>query len=138
MEEAIDILTKHKEIDLSPIVRKKLLNISASIEGISRHCSQHAAGVVITPKPIIEMVPVRKFGDSQIVTQYSMDPIEKLGLVKMDFLGLRTLTVISDAERMIRVHTPSFSMDKVSFDDPAVYDLLTTGETDTVILNKNQ
>ena len=80
----------------NPEVRK-LLDVAQKIEGLSRHTSQHAAGVVITPKPIAEMVPVKKFGENQIATQYSMEPVEKLGLVKMDFLGLRTLSVLEGA-----------------------------------------
>ena len=115
--------------DTEPMV-KKLLNISASIEGISRHCSQHAAGVVITPKPIIEMVPVRKFGDSQIVTQYSMDPIEKLGLVKMDFLGLRTLSVIEGAlENIIANGKEAVDLEEIPMDDHKTFEMLQRGDT---------
>ncbi len=80
----------------NPMVAR-VLDIASNIEGLARHCSQHAAGVVITPMPVTDLVPVRKIGDGQIVTQYPMEPIEKLGLVKMDFLGLRTLSVIEEA-----------------------------------------
>ena len=115
--------------DTEPMV-KKLLDISASIEGISRHCSQHAAGVVITPKPIIEMVPVRKFGESQIVTQYSMDPIEKLGLVKMDFLGLRTLSVIEGALENIRANgKETIDLEEIPMDDHKTFEMLQRGDT---------
>lgn len=109
---------------------KKLLDISSNIEGISRHCSQHAAGVVITPKPIIEMVPVRKFGESQIVTQYSMEPVEKLGLVKMDFLGLRTLSVIEGALENIRAGGKGdIDLEEIPMDDPKTFDMLQKGDT---------
>lgn len=74
----------------------KLLNYASKMEGLARHCSQHAAGIVITPEPMTEIVPVRRIGEDQIVTQYAMDPLEKLGLVKMDFLGLRTLSMIEE------------------------------------------
>lgn len=115
--------------DTEPAVRK-LLDISAHIEGISRHCSQHAAGVVITPKPIIEMVPVRKFGESQIVTQYSMEPVEKLGLVKMDFLGLRTLSVIEGALENIRANGKgTIDLEDVPMDDHKTFEMLQRGDT---------
>lgn len=74
----------------------KLLDYASKMEGLARHCSQHAAGIVITPEPITEVVPIRRIGEDQIVTQYAMDPLEKLGLVKMDFLGLRTLSMIEE------------------------------------------
>lgn len=115
--------------DTEPAVRK-LLDISAHIEGISRHCSQHAAGVVITPKPIIEMVPVRKFGESQIVTQYSMEPVEKLGLVKMDFLGLRTLSVIEGALENIRANGKgTIDLEEIPMDDHKTFEMLQRGDT---------
>ena len=115
--------------DKEPAV-KKLLDISSNIEGISRHCSQHAAGVVITPRPIIEMVPVRKFGESQIVTQYSMEPVEKLGLVKMDFLGLRTLSVIEGALENIKANGKGLiDLDEIPMDDQKTYEMLQHGDT---------
>ena len=115
--------------ETEPAVRK-LLDISANIEGISRHCSQHAAGVVITPKPIIEMVPVRKFGENQIVTQYSMEPVEKLGLVKMDFLGLRTLSVIEGALDNIRANGKGIiDLEEIPMDDHKTFEMLQRGDT---------
>lgn len=75
----------------------RLLDTASRIEGLARHCSQHAAGVVITPRPTVEMVPVTRIGESQIVTQFSMEPVERLGLVKMDFLGLTTLSILEGA-----------------------------------------
>ena len=109
---------------------KRLLDVARNIEGISRHCSQHAAGIVITPKPLDEMIPVRKFGESQIVTQYSMEPVEKLGLVKMDFLGLRTLSVLEGAIANIAGNGKgSVNLDEIPMDDLKTYEMLQRGET---------
>lgn len=109
---------------------KKLLDVSACIEGLARNCSQHAAGIVITPKPIIEMVPVRKFEETQIVTQYSMEPVEKLGLVKMDFLGLRTLSVLEDAlENIFKSGKGQVNLEEIPMDDPKTYEMLQRGDT---------
>ncbi len=109
---------------------KKLLDIAKNIEGLSRHCSQHAAGVVITPKPLAEMVPIRKFGESQIVTQYSMEPVEKLGLVKMDFLGLRTLSVLEGALGNIEGNGKGIiDLNEIPLDDIKTYEMLQRGET---------
>jgi len=115
--------------DSNPQV-KRLLDVAQHIEGISRHCSQHAAGVVITPKPIVEMVPVRKFGESQIVTQYSMEPVEKLGLVKMDFLGLRTLSVLEGALANIKENGKGIiDLNEIPMDDTKTFDMLQNGDT---------
>lgn len=109
---------------------KELLDIAQKIEGISRHCSQHAAGIVITPIPLIDMVPIRKFGDSQIVTQYSMEPIEKLGLVKMDFLGLKTLSVLEGAlHNVFTGGKGSIDITEIPMDDSKTYEMLQRGET---------
>ena len=110
---------------------QQLIDIARKIEGMPRHASTHAAGVVITPKAACEYVPLST-NEGAIVTQFTMNTIEELGLLKMDFLGLRTLTVISDAEKMIRRNYPSFSIEEIPLDDPAVYDLLSSGETDGI------
>ncbi len=110
---------------------KELMELALKLEGMPRNASTHAAGVVITPRVVSAYVPLAVNNDAA-VTQYPMGNIEELGLLKMDFLGLRTLTVISDAERMIRCHTPDFSMDAVPFDDPKVYDLLASGDVDGI------
>ncbi|MGI6253050.1 MAG: DNA polymerase III subunit alpha, partial [Aminivibrio sp.] len=113
----------------SPLV-ERVLDTAAKIEGLARHCSQHAAGVVITPMPITDLVPVRRIGDGQIITQYSMEPIEKLGLVKMDFLGLRTLSVIEEALQNIKkAGKPVPDMEKIPLDDAGAYDLLQKADT---------
>ncbi len=109
----------------------EIIEMARKLEGMPRNASTHAAGVVITPMAVSEYVPLATNGDA-VVTQFPMGNIEELGLLKMDFLGLRTLTVIADAEEMIRRHTPGFSMDEVGFDDPAVYDLLSSGEVDGI------
>lgn len=109
---------------------KRLIDTAMHIEGLARHCSQHAAGIVITPKPTSDMVPVRKFGENQIATQYSMEPIEKLGLVKMDFLGLRTLSVLDGAVRNIESNGKGkIDLNEIPIDDAKTYDMLQRGET---------
>lgn len=109
---------------------KRMVDVAIHIEGLARHCSQHAAGIVITPKPTSDMVPVRKFGENQIATQYSMEPIEKLGLVKMDFLGLRTLSVLDGAIRNIELNGKGhIELNDIPVDDPQTYEMLQRGDT---------
>ena len=109
---------------------KKLIDTAIHIEGLARHCSQHAAGVVITPKPTNDMVPVRKFGENQIATQYSMEYVEKLGLVKMDFLGLRTLSVLDGAVKNIESNGKGhIDLNEIPIDDAKTYDMLQRGDT---------
>lgn len=110
---------------------KELIDYSMKIEGMPRHASTHAAGVVITPDAASEYVPLST-NEGAIVTQFPMNTIDELGLLKMDFLGLRTLTVISDAEKMICAREPNFSIENISYDDNKVYELLSSGETDGV------
>jgi DNA polymerase-3 subunit alpha len=118
----------------------RLIQLSARIEGISRHMSVHAAGVVIAPGPLAEYVPVCTAptkgagagvdGEEAIITQYEMGALEKVGMLKMDMLGLKTLTVIHDAVEMIATrHGSAPDMDRLGFDDPAVYELLRQGRT---------
>lgn len=107
---------------------KKVIDTSIKIEGMPRNTGMHAAGVVICDKPVDEYVPLFKSGDS-VVTQYYKGWVEKLGLLKMDFLGLRTLTVIADAEKMIRKKDPDFSIETIDVDDQNVYKMLGEGGT---------
>jgi DNA polymerase-3 subunit alpha len=108
---------------------RRLLDTASRVEGLARHCSQHAAGVVITPRKTTDMVPVARIGNS-IVTQYSMEPIEKLGLVKMDFLGLRTLSIIEGALKNIAAGGhPPLDMDNIPMDDDATYEMLRNADT---------
>jgi DNA polymerase-3 subunit alpha len=119
---------------------QRLMDLSARIEGVSRHMSVHAAGVVIAPGPLAEYVPVCTAptkgagaavnGEDSIITQYEMGPLEKVGMLKMDMLGLKTLTVIHDAVAMVRERRGiALDMDALPFDDPAVYALLRDGRT---------
>lgn len=110
---------------------KLLIDTARALEGMPRHASMHAAGVVITKKPVYEYVPLSK-NDESVVTQYQMTTLEELGLLKMDFLGLRNLTVLDDAERLVRRVEPDFDVSKVPEDDKAVFEMLTAGKTSGV------
>lgn len=108
---------------------KEIIDVSRKIEGMLRHASTHAAGVVISKKPIDEYVPLYKHQDA-ITTQFTMTTLEELGLLKMDFLGLRTLTVIRDALDLIeKNHNLKINFSKMEYDDPKVYELLSSGNT---------
>ncbi len=109
----------------------KLIDTAIAIEGTPRHASKHAAGVVITEKPVNEYVPLAK-NDDAVVTQYTMTTLEELGLLKMDFLGLRNLTVIKDAEVMIKKNNPSYSEDNINEKDPEVFRMLSQGYSEGV------
>ncbi len=110
---------------------RKFIDMAKKLEGMPRHSSTHAAGVVITREPVDVYVPLAK-NDDVIVTQYTMTTLEELGLLKMDFLGLRTLTVINDAQNMIRKSKPDFSIDNVGENDKNVFNMISRGETDGV------
>ncbi len=116
-----------KMYDEQPQVRE-LIDTARDLEGMPRHASTHAAGVVITKDPVDTYVPLAR-NDEQMVTQFPMTTLEELGLLKMDFLGLRNLTVIADAEKMIRRHTPGFNIEKVDLSDKATYEMLGRGST---------
>lgn len=108
---------------------KQLIDISKRLEGMPRNTSTHAAGVVITDKPITHYVPLAK-NDDTVVTQYDMDTLAELGLLKFDFLGLRYLTVIDNAEQQIRKINPDFSAERIPLDDAATFELVSSGHTD--------
>ena len=110
---------------------KRLIDMAKALEGMPRHASTHAAGVVITRLPVYEYVPLAR-NDESIVCQYNMITLEELGLLKMDFLGLRNLTVLDDAVKMVRRHTPDFDLEKIPMDDPEVFRMLTEGRTSGV------
>lgn len=110
---------------------KKLLDYAIRVEGMPRHASTHAAGVVITREEVSSYVPLAKNGD-QTVTQFTMTEIEQLGLLKMDFLGLRTLTVINDAVNDIKKHTPDFDITKIPLDSEDVFREMSRGNTSGV------
>lgn len=134
-------ITIDRALDINPVLRgmyeqdnkvSYLLDIARAVEGMPRHASTHAAGVVISKEPIEEYVPLYR-QDSGITTQYPMGTLEELGLLKMDFLGLRTLTVIRDTLNYIeKVRSEKLDINILSFDDPVVFGLISSGETDGV------
>ena len=128
IDKALSINPELKKMyDENPQVRE-LIDTARALEGMPRHASTHAAGVVITKDPVDTYVPLAR-NDEQMVTQFPMTTLEELGLLKMDFLGLRNLTVIADAEKMIRRHTPDFNIEKVDMSDKATYEMLGRGST---------
>ena len=131
LNEALKVSPKLKEMYDGDDRVKLLIDTARSLEGMPRNSSTHAAGVVITADPVYTYVPLSR-NDDTIVTQYTMTTIEELGLLKMDFLGLRNLTVIKDAERQIQQVEPDFLMDKVPDDDPETFKMLTEGKTQGV------
>ncbi len=131
LKEALEVSPKLKEMYDGDERVKKLIDTAMSLEGMPRNTSTHAAGVVITADPVCSYVPLSR-NDDTIVTQYTMTTIEELGLLKMDFLGLRNLTVIRDAEMQIRKFLPGFSMDDIPDDDPETFKMLTEGKTQGV------
>ncbi len=108
-----------------------LIDMARKIEGMPRHTSTHAAGVVITDRPVVEYVPL-SMNDDAVVTQFTMTAIEELGLLKMDFLGLRNLSVIDHAEQMIGRRVPGFSVERAPEDDAQVFAMITSGQTEGV------
>lgn len=110
---------------------KRIIDTSKNVEGMPRHASTHAAGVVITDKPVYEYVPLAT-SDGTTVSQYTMTHLDKLGLLKMDFLGLRNLTVISDTEKAVRQYIKNFSAEDIPIDDTATYKMMARGETNGV------
>ena len=131
LKEALEVSPKLKEMYDTDERVKTLIDTAMSLEGMPRNTSTHAAGVVITADPVRSYVPL-SCNDDTIVTQYTMTTIEELGLLKMDFLGLRNLTVIRDAERQIQQFDPAFSMDKIQDDDPETFKMLSEGKTQGV------
>ncbi|MCD8107911.1 MAG: DNA polymerase III subunit alpha [Oscillospiraceae bacterium] len=117
-----------KELYNSSPQVKELIDMAEQVEGMPRHCSTHAAGVVITAGPVSDYVPLMT-NDGQLVTQYTMGVLENLGILKIDFLGLRNLTVIRDAVREIRKFEPDFDIEKIPLDDKEVYKMLADGDT---------
>lgn len=133
-------MTLEKALTLSPLLKTmydeqpevhRLIDTAMTLEGMPRHASTHAAGVLITGKPVMEYVPLQR-NDEVITTQYPMGTIERLGLLKMDFLGLRTLTVIRDTLDMLREQGIDMKPEEIPRDDPAVYEMISAGDTDGV------
>jgi DNA polymerase-3 subunit alpha len=112
---------------------KDLMNVARRLEGLSRHASTHAAGVVISPQPLAELVPVYKTNRDEVTTQYDMNALERIGLLKMDFLGLTTLTVLQDAVRMVEQNRGlKIDIDNLALDDPETYKLFGRGDTTAI------
>ena len=132
LDKALEQEPRLKElVDKDPKVRV-LMSVALSLEGLARHASTHAAGVVISDQPLTEHVPLYKGPKDEIVTQYSMGDVEKIGLVKFDFLGLKTLTMIRRAERLVnegRPDQPPLHVDRLPFDDADTFALLSSGKT---------
>ena len=131
LDEALKVSPQLKEMYDGDERVKKLINTARALEGMPRNTSTHAAGVVITADPVCTYVPLSR-NDDTIVTQYTMTTIEELGLLKMDFLGLRNLTVIEDAQKEIRKLNPEFDIAKVPDDDPETFAMLAEGKTQGV------
>lgn len=113
-------------------VVKDLIDKSKRLEGLPRHASMHAAGVLICGKPVENYVPLSTGSDGAVVAQFVMTTLEELGLLKMDFLGLRTLTVIKDAENLIKKHNKGFSIHDIDYSDKGVFDAISTGKCDGI------
>jgi DNA polymerase-3 subunit alpha len=132
-------MTLDKALEESPPLReayqkdpkvKELIDISRRLEGTTRHASTHAAGVVIAPRPLTEFVPLFKGNTAEITTQFDMKGVERIGLLKMDFLGLRTLTLIDDCVKMIESRTGQrIDPNRIPTDDPKTYEMFTAGKT---------
>ena len=131
LKEALETSPKLKEMYDHDERTRQLIDTARSLEGMPRNASTHAAGVVITAQPVCTYVPLSR-NDDTIVTQYTMTTIEELGLLKMDFLGLRNLTVIRDAEEQIQRLHPEFAMANIPDDDPETFRMLTEGKTQGV------
>ncbi len=130
LDDAVERVPELRELPKKGEVYDKLLRAGRTLEGLSRHSSVHAAGVLITPTPLIENVPLHKSSKGEVTTQFDMRAVEKIGLLKMDFLGLRTLTVVQKAFTMLEeLHGVELTMETVPIDDPATYELLKRAET---------
>lgn len=135
-------ITIDKALTMNPELRKQyeedpqiryLIDMSKRLEGLPRHTSMHAAGVVISQKDVVEYVPLSRASDGSITTQFTMTTLEELGLLKMDFLGLRTLTVIQDAVRLAEKSSgSSIDLDKIDYNDPKVLDMIGSGKCEGV------
>ena len=134
-------ITIDKALKMNPDLKKlydtdetvtNLIDMAKRLEGLPRHCSMHAAGVVICQKPVDEYVPLSRAADGTITTQFIMTTLEELGLLKMDFLGLRTLTVIQNAVLLARRKQPKLNINQIDYNDQKVLDYIGTGKTDGV------
>jgi DNA polymerase-3 subunit alpha len=130
LEKALKQSPEFKEAYETEEVTRELIDTALVLEDLTRNSSVHAAGVVIGPEPLINLLPLKQDEDGTIVTQYAMNPVGDLGLLKMDFLGLKTLTVIRNTAEMVKKgHGISLDMDTLPLDDKKTYDLLNRAET---------
>ena len=133
LAEALDEEPRLRELQTQDPRVERLIDTALRLEGLSRHASVHAAGVVISPEPLHNIVPLSKGAKGEVVTQYAMDDIEAMGLLKMDFLGLRTLTVIHNALKLIKDNQGiEVDIDSIALDDPETYRLLSEARTNGV------
>ena len=128
IQQAIDNVKEFRELYLGNAQNHEVVDMAKLVEGMPRHASTHAAGVVITDGPVSDYVPLQAT-DGQIATQYTMTVLERLGLLKIDFLGLRNLTIISDTVKAIKKTNPNFDIDKIPYDDENVYKMFAKGDT---------
>ncbi|MFQ6617917.1 MAG: DNA polymerase III subunit alpha, partial [Fidelibacterota bacterium] len=126
---ALEIVPELKEIQNMDEIHTKLIEHSKVLEGLSRHASTHAAGVVIAPGELTDFVPLYKSPQDEVTTQYDMKILDMVGLLKMDFLGLRTLTVIDNTLKMLKNKGIELNIDEIPLDDPKVYELFSSGNT---------
>ena len=131
IDEALQLSKPLKELYEGDEKLKRLIDVARALEGMPRHASTHAAGVVITENPVYTYVPLAK-NDESVVCQYPMTTLEELGLLKMDFLGLRNLTVLEDAARLVRKKEPGFRVESLPEDDPETFAMLAEGRTEGV------
>ena len=131
IEEALELSAPLKEMYNGDETVKRLIDVARALEGMPRHASTHAAGVVITDRPVYEYVPLAR-NDETMVCQYSMTTLEELGLLKMDFLGLRNLTVLEDAAQQVRKYKPDFRIEDVPDNDADTFRMLSEGRTQGV------
>lgn len=129
LEKALETVAELRELENKDDQHKQLIEYSKVLEGLARHASTHAAGVVITPSELTEYVPLFKTKEGDVTTQYDKNILETVGLLKMDFLGLRTLTVIQKAVENIRKRGIALDIDKIPLDDPKVYKIFSDGRT---------
>ena len=128
IDEALNLSKPLREMYENDSTLHNLIDVSRALEGMPRHASTHAAGVVITEKPVYEYVPLAT-NDESVVCQYQMTTLEELGLLKMDFLGLRNLTVLEDAAKLVREKQPDFRVETIPDDDPETFEMLSQGRT---------
>jgi DNA polymerase-3 subunit alpha len=130
IDKAVKAIPQLKKIEETNEQMAKLLKVARRLEGITRHASTHAAGVVIAPEPLTELLPLYRSSKDEITTQYAMNDLARIGLLKMDFLGLRTLTVIDDTLKLTKQTTnEELNLDTVALDDPKTFSLFCNGET---------